>query len=193
MPARRHRYGGGYGRRRRRRTRLFAGLALAVLVAAALGLWATRKGSPAVVVAPCPSPSVASPRPLELPAPRDVRLALLNGTPRNGLANDVADQLAAQGFVVLTKGNAPAALGGPSQVAYGQGAQPAARALSFHVLGAVLVPDPALRPGAVQLTLGGDFARLATPAEAAAAQQAATGPAAAPASTASASPRPCRS
>ena len=152
-------------------------LAAVVLAVGALGLWATRKGAPALVVAPCPTPSAVKPV-LELPRPQEVRLRLLNGTPRNGLATLVKDQLSARGFVVLSAGNASAALGGPSRVGYGPGAEAAAKLLSFHVLGSVVVSDPATPAGVVTVVLGGDFRQLATPAEVASAVQAATGPAA---------------
>lgn len=179
MPARRHRYGGGYGYRRRRRVRQFAVLAAVVLAAAAVGLWATRKGSPAVVVAPCATPSPAKPA-LVLPAPRAVRVRLLNGTPRNGLAAQVTAELAAAGFAVVNGGNAPAALGGASQLRYGAGGQPAAKLLSFHVPRSVLVADGTVPAGTVTVVLGGDFQRLATPAEFQAAVRAAGGAAVAP-------------
>lgn len=176
MPARRHRYGGGYGYRRRRRVRHFAVLAVVVLAAAAAGLWITRKDSPGVVVARCPTPSPA-PVALVLPAARTVKVQLLNGTTRNGLAAQVADELRAGGFVVLSADNAPAAVGGASQLRYGVRADAAAKLLSFHVPGSVLVADRAVPAGVVAVVLGSDFRRLATPAELQAALRAAQRPA----------------
>ena len=123
----------------------------------------------------CPTPSAtASPPPL--PAPAQVRLALLNGTSRNQLAEQVGAALAGRGFVVLSKGNAPAAVAGPSVISYGPGALPAATVLARHVAGSRVEPAkgrPA--PASVQLVLGGDFRRLATPAEVVAAAAAGTG------------------
>ncbi len=172
MPARRHRYGGGYRRRRRRRGRRLALVALVLLAAAAVAYWLTRDDTPTLVAAPCPTPSA---RPsVTLPQPQHVRLRLLNGTPRNGLATTLGQQLAARGFVVLSAGNASAALAGPSQVTYGAGAETAARVVSSHVLGSVVLRAPAAPPGTVTVVLGGDFRRLATPAEATAAQRAVT-------------------
>lgn len=167
MPARRHQYGGGYGRRRRR-LRGFAGVAVLLLGVIAAGYWIGRDELPLASLASCPTPS-PTPTPaaaVVLPQPAQVRLTVLNGTPRQGLAKTVRDQLVLRRFVVLSEGNSPAALAGPSTVSYGPGGQPAATLLAHHVRGAKLVSSARLGAGAVQLVLGGDFARLATPAEA---------------------------
>ncbi len=120
---------------------------------------------PAATAAPTTSPAArATPA---LPQPAQVRLALFNGTARNGLAKMIGDQLAADGFVVTTQANAPAALAGSTQVAYGPGALPAATVASGWVIGSTVVASPRLPRGAVQITLGSDFHRLATPIEAA--------------------------
>lgn len=149
-----------------------AALAVLVLVGAGLGYWYGVRDDAAVVAAqpcptatPTPSPSAAA---LVLPAAQQVRLALLNGTPRNGLAHTVAGQLRSRGFVVLSEGNASAALGGASTVSYGPGALGAATLLARHVHGARLVSAPTARPGSVVLVLGGDYRRLSTPTEVAA-------------------------
>ncbi|MCW2605774.1 MAG: LytR family transcriptional regulator, partial [Frankiales bacterium] len=118
-----------------------------------------------------------------LPAPGQVRLRLLNGTPRDGLGRTVGAALAARGFGVLSTGNAPAPLPGPSRVAFGPGGRPAATLLAAHVSGARLVPSPAMPRGAVDLVLGAAFVRLRTPAEVARSVTALTAPAPAPART----------
>jgi hypothetical protein len=115
-----------------------------------------------------------------------VRLVLLNGTPRNGLAQQVGTQLRARGFVVVRQDNAPAALAGPSLISYGAGAQGAATVLARNVYGARVQAAPGARPGTLQLVLGGDFRRLATPAEVAAAGTASTGGSVVPAPSATA-------
>jgi hypothetical protein len=172
MPARRHRYTGGYGGRRRRGLRRGA-LLLVVVVVAAAAAWFLRRDddTPATqALAPCPTPSAsATPAAVPLPANRQVRLVLLNGTARNGLAQQVGTALTARGFVVLREDNAPAAVAGASLVTYGPGAGAAATVLSRNVLGAQLVSAPRARAGSLQLVLGGDFRRLATVAEVAAA------------------------
>lgn len=168
-PARRRRYGGSYGRRRRLRTALLVLLALAV-AAAAVGFVLTRDPAPppAKTARQCPTPS-PTPIVAALPEPRQIRLVLLNGTSRNGLAKSVKAELVARGFAQINEGNAPAALPGPSQVTYGTGGLPAATVISWHVLGSVTVSDPTAPANQVQVTLGSDYRRLASPAEVAAA------------------------
>ncbi|MCU1586760.1 MAG: hypothetical protein JWN31_253, partial [Frankiales bacterium] len=107
-----------------------------------------------------PSPTRA---PVLLPKPSQVRLVLLNGTSRNGLAKSVGQALTARGFVVTEAVTAPAALAGPSQVVWGPGGQPAALLLAQQVTGAQVLADPRAAAGSVRLTLGSDFQRLADP------------------------------
>jgi len=165
MPARRRGYRGGYGRRRRRRTRRLALVVVVLLVAAAAAWFFRREDHPGTqVLSTCPTPT-ATTSPAALPANVQVRFVLLNGTPRNGLAQLVGQALRARGFVVLSQANAPTAVGGPSVVTYGPGAQQAATVLARNVLGARVVAAPTAGAGTLQLVLGGDFQRLATPAE----------------------------
>jgi hypothetical protein len=171
-PARRRRYGGSYGRRRRRRNRRIA-LALLLVAIAAGAAYQLRKADNAVprqrtTLTTCPTPS-ASPatQQVVLPKPQQIRVALLNGTPRNGLAKTVGDRLKALGFLVPSQGNAPAGLAGASTVTYGPGGQPAGTVVSRWVLGSRLVSNPNVPHGVVQVVLGSGFVRLATPTEAA--------------------------
>ena len=153
-PARRH---------RRRRGPLAVLLVLALLAAAAVAYVLRRDDEPASLAAPapCPTPSaVAAPVQQRLPAPRSVRLRLLNGTPRDGLARIVAAELARRGFVVTATGNAPKALRGHSVVTYGPGGRPAATLVAAHTIGATLLPVPTAARGSVDLTLGTSFVRL---------------------------------
>ncbi len=186
-PARRRGHGGSYGRRRRRRG-LRATLVVLLLAAGGGGAYLLQRDDslvPQRLAAPpttCPTPAApakttakpapakpAPAKPLALPAPKQVRLVLLNGTPRNGLVKTVGDQLAAAGFVVTGQGNAPAALRGASTVTFGTGGSLAGTLVSHWVLGSRLVGDPKAVPGTVRVVLGSAFRRLATPAEAAAA------------------------
>ena len=188
VPARRRRYSGGYGRSRRRRTRRFFAVVAVLLLAGSGVVWALQRdnGKPDSLAtgSTCPTPSpttTASPAPL--PAPAHVRFTLLNGTPRNGLAQQVGAALAARGFVLLSTGNASAAVAGPSVITYGPGGAPAATVLARNVRGARVVSAPRARAGSLQLVLGADFRRLATPAEVAAAATTSTGAAVVPAPT----------
>jgi hypothetical protein len=167
MPARRHRYGGGYGRLRRRRVRQFAVVAALLLVGTGVFLWVGQDDKPVHdTLTPCPTPSTTAPT--STLQPSQVRLTLLNGTPRNGLAQQVGGLLRARGFVVLRTDNAPAAVAGPSVVTYGVGGLPAATLLARYVPGARVVSGPRAAAGSVQLVLGGSYARLSTPQELAA-------------------------
>lgn len=120
------------------------------------------------------SPTTA---PLVLPSPSQVRLVLLNGTSRNGLAKSVGQALTARGFVVVEAATAPAALPGASRVVWGPGAQPAAMLLAEQLTGAQVTADPGAAAGSVRVTLGSDFQRLADPV--------------APTARPSAAPAPC--
>ena len=176
-PARRRGYG-SYGRRHRRNRRL-ALLSLSLLVIGGSAYYALRQDdtkAPARLAqqpksCPTPAATTAPAKPQALPQPAQIQLALLNGTNRNGLAKTVGDQLAANGFVVTAQTNAPAALGGASQVSYAHGAESAALVTQRWVIGSVTVRDAGVPRGAVRVTLGSDFHRIATPAEAAAASR----------------------
>lgn len=178
-PARRRRYGGSYGRRRHRRNlRLGVGLLL-ILVGAGAGyalyrddMSAPQRLTTAPTTAPCATPtSATSAQAVGVPQPRQVRLGLLNGTTRNGLAKTVGDQLAAAGFTITSQGNSPRGVAGDSLVQYGPGGLPAGTLVTRWVQGSRLSSNPRLPAGAVQLVLGSGFARLSTPAEVASASQ----------------------
>lgn len=182
--------------------------AVLLVVGVAAGAYALQQRStddegagPPATRCPSATPAMsASPRPpakgtvIRLPAPGQVRLRLLNGTPRDGLARVVANELAKRGFTVTATGNAPRPLAGASRVYYGPGGRPAALLASAHVLGSSVVPVPTAARGAVDVVLGATFVRMRTPAETSVyARRLAMGspPAVPPAATASPSPT-CR-
>lgn len=109
---------------------------------------------------PSASPLVA----VRLPDPGQVKLALLNGTARNGLARSVGNALAARGFRVSGMGNA-GTLAGATRVFFGPGGRPAATLAVGHVLGAQLIAMPDAPADSVRVVLGTSFVRLRTPAE----------------------------
>lgn len=133
-------------------------------------------------MAPSTAPAVVT----AVPKPQQVRLVLLNGTSRNGLAATVGNELAADGFVVVSQGNSPQALNGDSVVQYGAGALPAGTLVSRWVQGSTLLAGAKVPAGEVQLVLGSGFSRLSTPAELLAAAQQSPQPT--PPSSASAAP-----
>jgi hypothetical protein len=180
----------GRGQRRRSRsrrdhTRLRAFIVLLLLVALAGGLvlWALRKDDARQATAgasPCPSAPVTRPAaspsarttvarrtkpPVRPPAPRLIRVQVLNGTQRSGLAASTATLLRARGFRVVTVGNASGAVTtGTAQVRYGPSGVAQAVVLARYVPGARLLPDRR-RGVVVDLVLGPSYRRLATAAE----------------------------
>lgn len=204
-PARRRRRRHPYGRRRRTGPLL---LALVLLAAVGGGAFLLQRddepGGASLAQAGCPSPRVGAAAAgaarlvaAPLPAPGQVRLALLNGTNRNGLGRTVGGALAVRGFAVAATGNAPGPVAGPAQVRFGPNGRPGATLLAAHVLGAQLRPVPGLPPGTVQLYLGTSFVRLRTPAEVTAYVKALNAPKAKPTpkpapSAKAPAPQPCR-
>lgn len=132
-------------------------LVLAALVAGGWFGWRAWRGSgnerPATVRV-CRTPT-AAPSP---PAPKQVTLAVLNASPRVGLAHQVAAALRARGFHVARVGNTSDRVTAPAAVRYAAGAEAAARTVAEQVVGSVLVPAPA---GGVVLELGPNFRTLA--------------------------------
>jgi LCP family protein required for cell wall assembly len=98
-----------------------------------------------------PSPAAAAAQAVPV-APAQVKVDVLNGTSTAGLAGTAADAMRAQGFVVGTVGNAPAAVA-QTTVRYGSASAEQARTVAASVPGAVLQADPAAG-GAVQLVIG---------------------------------------
>ncbi|WP_438947912.1 LCP family protein [Streptomyces durbertensis] len=87
--------------------------------------------------------------------PAQVRVSVLNGTATPGRAAEVAAQLRAAGFQVVTTGNAPS----PSErttVEYPQGLRAHASVLSGRVPGAATAAGGTL-PGVLTLTVGDDY------------------------------------
>ena len=137
-----------------------------VLVAALLGgggwvAWHELRGSghsSRQAVRTCVTPS-AAPSPAQ---PAAVTVAVLNATPKVGLAHQVATQLKARGFRVGRVGNTKASVAGSAVVTYGPGARAAALAVAENVAGATVTP---VASGAVTLQLGPTFSALAAPAD----------------------------
>ena len=110
----------------------------------------------------CVTPS-AAPSPEQAGA---VTVAVLNATPKVGLAHQVAAELKARGFRVGRVGNTKAIVGGTAAVIYGPGGRAAALTVAEQVAGATVTPVAA---GGVILELGPSFTALATPDEVSAA------------------------
>jgi hypothetical protein len=129
-----------------------------------------QDAAPPRAAAPSPAPSVPSAAPERI-APGSVRVDVLNGTGRAGLAGKVADALRGQGFAVGTVGNSTETVSS-STVRYGPGSADKARVLAAAVPGAVVQASSSIG-SAVQLVIGPNYStvqpvpRAAAPAAAA--------------------------
>ncbi len=169
-----HRSAPSWDARRSGRVRRVAALSIGVVVLAGLGLggwsWLFHDaGSGSVPTCP---PVASSPTAVAPATPRAVRLRVLNGTGRSGLARRTGDALHARGFTVVSVGNSVGAAG-PPVVRYGAGAGPGAMLLAQQLPRSVVVADARLARGSVELVLTSQFSRLRTPAEVTAARSAA--------------------
>ena len=106
----------------------------------------------------CVTPT-AAPSPEQ---PAGVTVAVLNATPKVGLAHQVAAALKARGFRIGRVGNTKAIVTGSAAVTYGPGGRAAALTVAEQVAGAAVTPVAA---GGVTLELGPSFTALATPDE----------------------------
>jgi LCP family protein required for cell wall assembly len=109
--------------------------------------------------APAPSSGAAShtPAAVETVAPAAVRVQVLNGSGRAGLAASTATALQARGFSVAGTGNADAANYTKTQIRYSAGDKALAATLATEVKGATLTEQSGVTPGTVQLVIGSDF------------------------------------
>ncbi|MCK9896701.1 LCP family protein [Frankia sp. AgB32] len=119
--------------------------------------------------------------------PSQVRVAVLNGSSRAGLASKVVSELTAKGFRARSSGNASALTHETSRVIYGTGQEAEARTVAAAVPGSTLLPDSTVT--GVQLVLGSSFTEVVTPTAATASTApASTATTAAPAPPAAAAP-----
>lgn len=133
--------------------------------------------------AAAPSPTCAAQQGIELPAPAQVSLIVLNGTDRAGLAGTVSDSLAGAGFQVGSPGNDTAAVSGVAELRFGPAGLAAATLLMYYIPGAVLVQTQDAADATVTVSIGDGFpltggvnnADQAAAAQAAAAASAAPG------------------
>lgn len=171
---------GSWSRQRRRRARIRrAVLVVAVLAlagAAYFGVLRYRGGSGAVTA--CPTPAAS---PVALPAAAEVTVRVLNAGTRAGLAHQIAQELQGRGFRLGAVGNAPPGTPVPptAVVRHGAAGLGPARLVAAQVSDAPLVAD-GRADASVDLVIGNGFARLHTPAEAAAAATPPPAPAATP-------------
>jgi hypothetical protein len=95
------------------------------------------------------------------PRPSAVRVIVLNGTQRAGLAKSVATQLKSRGFVVGTIGNDTVDTVTATQVRYGPRLATAAKLLQLYLPGSKLVANRSTA-ATVTVSLGSSYTRLST-------------------------------
>jgi LCP family protein required for cell wall assembly len=89
-----------------------------------------------------------------------VKVEVYNASGTPGKAQRIADQLTAQGFNVITVGNASPSFGRTTQVLYGQGADQQAATLAALVPNARPTARSSVTAGVVDLIVGGDWTVL---------------------------------
>ena len=102
-----------------------------------------------------------------LPSPAKVRVTVLNGNGRSGLAAIVSRQLRTRGFKIATYGNDDP-IAGVGEIRYAAAYAPAATVVHAYFPGTVLVVRSGT-PSGVTVSLGAKFKAMATRAQAKAA------------------------
>jgi LytR cell envelope-related transcriptional attenuator len=149
------------GRTRRTRRPLPAVIFLLVLAIAALGVWwqvLRQDAQQADAQAASCSTAAAAPEALD---PAKVTLRVLNASPLNGKATEVATTLQSRGFIVSEVGNATQLEKGVGQFVHGARGTDAARFMALYLPGAELKQDTRA-DATVDLVIGPDFKGLAT-------------------------------
>ena len=96
-------------------------------------------------------------------APSEVRVRVLNGSGRSGLAQTVSQQLGDAGFVTAGTGNDERGRVAVTEIRFANGADDKARALIPFIGGsAKLVGDPTLKNTDVTVVLGSDYSGVAS-------------------------------
>jgi hypothetical protein len=105
--------------------------------------------------------SACSTEPPAVPAPKDVKVRVYNGTDRVGLASNVQKQLKKRGFQVIKIGSDPQneAIQATAQIRYGSSGAGAAELLQASVQGSQVVDD-GRSDNSVDIVLGGLFTAL---------------------------------
>jgi hypothetical protein len=99
-----------------------------------------------------------------------VRVTVLNGSTRAGLAKSVAGQLRTRGFVISAISNDSVDTVTATQVRYAPALKTAARLVQLYLPGSRLVPT-AGKATSVTVSLGSSYTRLSTDAAVAKAKQ----------------------
>ncbi|MGY2085610.1 LCP family protein [Blastococcus sp. SYSU DS0539] len=89
--------------------------------------------------------------------PSEVSVAVFNGSGTSGLAAEAQADLEADGFTVVSTGNADSADYGQTEIRHAAGDEALAASVAAAVPGAVTTAVDDATPGTVQLVLGADF------------------------------------
>lgn len=100
------------------RIRALTVLCVLALVAGVITLWAIRNDSQTSAGDDCP-PGAVEIKTAPIPKPEEIEVVVLNGTDRDGLADQAAAQLEDRGFIVTETGDADEAYDGTALVYYG--------------------------------------------------------------------------
>jgi len=115
---------------------------------------------PKVKVTPSASPSSGAAQVLTT-SPSNVKVKILNGSGRQGIASQAASALTSRGFDVTGTGNAASFAYTKSVIQYASTADMAAvNTLKQELTNVTTLQDSTLTPGTVELILGSDFAGL---------------------------------
>jgi len=141
---------------------IVAALFVAAVVSVSIAL--DRDADQADAQGTCPPGAV--PVDLTLPAERDITINVYNATDEVGLANQIGDDFANRQFQVLERGDHDEPFDGVAQLRFGPAAVAAAHVVGAYFLNqATLEFDVAREDNAVDVILGSEFRRLATPTE----------------------------
>jgi hypothetical protein len=147
---------------------LVAGLAVAALISVAIFTGAMPSPLARDFTTAQPDQGPATPPPPCPPAGmlpvayEKVRVTVLNGTDRAGLATDAAIALSSRGFTILRAGNSAVTTGGVARIGFGPTGIGAAYTLAAHIDGARLALDTRKDSGVV-LTVGTSYQALVDP------------------------------
>lgn len=100
------------------RIRALTVLCVLALVAGLITLWAIRNDSQLTGGADC-EPGAVEIKTAPIPAPEEIEVVVLNGTDRDGLADQAAAQLEDRGFIVVETGDAEENYDGTALVHFG--------------------------------------------------------------------------
>ncbi|MFG3339840.1 LytR C-terminal domain-containing protein [Glycomyces sp. NPDC048151] len=146
------------------RIRALTVLCVLALVAGLITLWAIRNDSQTSAGGDCP-PGAVEIKTSPIPKTEEIELVVLNGTDRDGLADQAAAQLEDRGFVVTETGDAEETYDGTALVYFGPDQYAAgAHAHAYFYQGSQAFDLDWDKP--ITIVLGDDFAEVRSASDA---------------------------